>query len=160
MQPKPAEQSVTFMNEIVLPSDSNNLGSAFGGRVMAWIDICAAIVAQRHCRRNVVTASIDEVHFHAPIRAGMVASLEARVTATFSRSLEVSVVVYSEDPRSGVRKHCCSATTTFAALDDQRKPTAVPPLLLQTETERKQQADADARRAARLKRRRETAASQ
>lgn len=158
MQPKPASASATTMNEIVLPSDSNNLGTAFGGRVMAWIDICAAIAAQRHCRAKVVTASIDEVHFHAPIRAGMIASLEARVTATFSRSLEVSVTVYSEDPQTGVRNHCCSASSTFAALDDAFKPTAVPPLELITDQDRKRQASADARRAARLQRRRETAA--
>src|SRR5688572_11317024 len=97
-QGKSSRESVTEMTEIVLPSDSNALGSAFGGRVMQWIDICAAIAAQRHCRKIVVTASMDDLHFHAPIRVGMIASLVARVNATFGRSIEVGVDVHSENP--------------------------------------------------------------
>jgi acyl-CoA hydrolase len=147
---KKPEESITTMVEIVLPSDSNALGTAFGGRVIAWVDICGAIAAQRHCRSRVVTASMDEVHFHAPIRTGMIASLRAIVTATFRRSLEVSVDVHSEDPETGERKHCCSARLTFAALDASFKPTAVPPLILETEQEFELQREAEKRRAERL----------
>ena len=143
---KRPSESVTIKNEIVLPSDSNALGTAFGGRVMSWIDVCAAIAAQRHCRSKVVTASMDELHFHAPIRTGMVAVLRAVVTATFNRSLEVSVEVHSEQPETGERSHCCSARLTFAALDDDFRPTCVPPLLLETEEEIQLQAEAEARR--------------
>jgi acyl-CoA hydrolase len=138
------------MTEIVLPSDSNALGTAFGGRVIGWIDICGAITAQRHCRTKVVTASMDQVHFHAPIKTGMVASLSALVTATFNRSLEVTVEVHSEDPISAERRHCCSARLTFAAVDDAFRPTAVPPLIVETEEQRALQEQAMERRRARL----------
>ena len=147
---KRREESITTMTEIVLPSDSNALGTAFGGRVIAWVDICGAIAAQRHCRSKVVTASMDEVHFHAPIRTGMVANVRAVVTATFRRSLEVSVEVHSEDPETAERRHCCSARLTFAALDSQFKPTAVPPLILESEQEFELQRQAERRRAERL----------
>lgn len=150
MQPKRVTESLTEMNEIVLPSDGNALGTAFGGRVMGWIDICAAICAQRHCRKKVVTASMDEVHFRAPIKVGMIASLKAHVTATFKRSLEITVNVHSEDPISGAKNLCCTARLTFAALDDNFKPTEIPPLLLETEREREQQAEAESRRSERL----------
>lgn len=150
MDPKRAASSVTEMNEIVLPSDSNALGSAFGGKVMQWIDICAAMTAQRHCRTAVVTASMDELHFHAPIRIGMIASLRGVVMATFNRSLEIEVEVHSEEPRTGERKHCCSAVMTFTALDTDLKPTSVPPLLLETDAQRLRQQEALQRRTERL----------
>jgi acyl-CoA hydrolase len=156
---KRSAESITSMTEIVLPSDSNALGTAFGGRVISWIDICAAITAQRHCRSKVVTASMDEVHFHAPIRVGMVACLDAIVTATFRRSLEVTVEVHSENPETGERRHCCSARLTFAALDDQFQPTAVPPLLVETEAEFELQREAEKRRAERLAHRQQSTRS-
>lgn len=128
---KSARESITEMTEFVLPSDGNVLGTAFGGKVMQWIDICAAIAAQRHCRQVVVTASMDELHFHAPIRVGMIASLRARVNAVFHRSLEIGVEVYSENPLTGERVHCCSALLTFAALAENGRSTTVPmPALL------------------------------
>lgn len=138
------------MSEIILPSDSNSLGTAFGGRVMQWIDVCGAIAAQRHCRMTVVTASMDELHFRAPIRLGHVALLEARVNAAFNRSLEVEVCVESEDPKTGERRLCCEALLTFAALDDEFKPTQVPPLLLETDEDRERDRLARTRRADRL----------
>lgn len=156
MDPKTVETSRTAMNQIVLPSHGNTLGTAFGGQVMAWVDVCAAIAAQRHCRRQVVTASIDEVHFHAPIKVGMIASLVAEVTATFRRSLEITVHVHSEDPVTGARAFCCSARLTFAALDDAFQPTGVPPLVIATDAQAAEQSAAEARRAARLARRGES----
>jgi acyl-CoA hydrolase len=154
MTPKASRESATEMTEIVLPSDGNTLGSAFGGRVTSWIDICAAIAAQRHCRRIVVTASMDELHFHAPIRVGMIASLSARVQATFQHSLEVAVDVHSESPLTGERRHCCSALLTFTALDESGKPAPVPPLRFESDEEKAKQAEAEARRAYRLQNRR------
>ncbi len=150
MDPKPSEESLTVMNEMVLPSDSNALGTAFGGKVMQWVDIGAAMAAQRHCRKKVVTAAIDELHFKAPIRIGMIASLTARVSGTFNRSLEVSVDVHSEDAISGERKHCCQAILTFAALDDNFKPTKVTPLCTKSEVDQRNQTAAEKRRALRL----------
>lgn len=153
MDPKRSADSVTEMNEIVLPSDSNALGTAFGGKVMQWIDVCAAMAAQRHTRKMVVTASMDELHFHSPIRVGMIANLRAEVTATFRRSLEIEVRVHSEDPRSGTRHHCCSALLTFTALDDDFRPTEVPALLLESDEQRARQQAALDRRTLRLKHR-------
>lgn len=152
-QTRKVEDSITEMTEIILPSDSNALGSAFGGKVMQWIDVCAAITAQRHTRRAVVTASMDDLHFHAPIKVGEVVNLRARVEATFRRSLEVYVDVHSENPISGERRHCCSAMLTFTALDAEGKPTAIAPLALDTDEARVRQAEAEMRRAARLERR-------
>jgi len=155
-QPKSASESLTEMTEIVLPSDGNALGTAFGGKVMQWIDVCAAVAAMRHCRKVVVTASMDELHFHAPIRVGEVVHLKGRVNAAFKRSLEIGVEVYSEQPITGERHHTCSALLTFAALDGEGRPTTVPPLLLDTQEERDAQAAAAARREQRLQNRRRT----
>lgn len=154
MQPKPASKSVTIKHEIVLPSDSNALGSAFGGSVMGWIDICAAITAQRHCESQVVTAAIDALHFHAPIRVGMTAILEARVNATFKHSLEIGVEVEAEDCTTGERRHCCSALLTFTAIDESFRPRPIPPLEITSDLERARQAEGEARRAERLAQRR------
>jgi acyl-CoA hydrolase len=145
------------MTEIVLPGDGNALGTAFGGKVMQWIDTAAAIAAIRHTRKVVVTASMDELHFHAPIKVGEIVQIQARVNAVFHHSLEVGVEVFSEDQLSGTRKHTCSALLTFAALDAEGRPTTVPPLLLETQEERDLQAAGEARRAHRLANRRRTA---
>ena len=150
MNPRPAARSVTVKNEIVLPSASNGLGTAFGGQVMAWIDVCAAICAMRHCEKQVVTASMDELHFLSALRVGMTAVLTARVNATFSRSLEVEVDVVAEDAISGYRRRCCSALLTFVALDEERRPTAVPPLAIDNEEDRQRQSEGEARRRKRL----------
>jgi len=155
--PKSSRDSITEMTEIVLPSDGNALGTAFGGRVMQWIDVCAAVSAMRHCRKVVVTASMDELHFHAPIRVGDVVHLKSRVNAVFRHSLELGVEVYSENPVTGERRHTCSALLTFAALDADGKPTTVPPLEMETQQERDLQAAAAARREHRLANRRRSA---
>lgn len=156
-KPRSPRDSEVLTTEIVLPGDGNALGTAFGGKVMQWIDTTAAIAAIRHTRKVVVTASMDELHFHAPIKVGEIAQIQARVNAVFQRSLEVGVEVYSEDQLTGTRKHTCSALLTFVALDAEGRPTTVPPLLLETQEERDLQAAAEARRAHRLANRRRTA---
>src|SRR3954463_1200085 len=95
---KPARESEVVMTHMILPSDANPLNAAFGGRVMEWIDICAGIAAQRHCRHIVVTASMDDLHFHAPVQVGWTVTLRARVLATFHSSMEVGVTVTAENP--------------------------------------------------------------
>ncbi len=135
---------------IVMPYDANNFGTAFGGTVMAWIDQAAAMTAMRHARLPVVTASVDQLNFLAPLRQGQMAILVARVNATFSRSLEVEVDVTSEDPRTGARQRCCDAFLTFTALGPAGRPTRVPPLLCETDEERQRAEQALARREARL----------
>jgi acyl-CoA hydrolase len=142
--------SRTQMTEYVLPQHANALGGVFGGQIMAWIDLCAAICAQRHAGRMAVTAFVDDLKFEEPVKIGEVVRLDARVTATFRTSMEIEVTVEGEDAASGRRWPCVDARLTFVAIDETRKPAPVPPLVLDTEEIRTSQAAGEARRAARL----------
>lgn len=149
-EPRPARKSRCEMTEIVLPGDANALGTIFGGKVMQWVDIAASVAAMRHAGRQVVTASIDALHFLGPVRVGEVVVLTAQVNEAFGTSLEVGVQVEAEDPRRpGVRRDTTKAYLTFVALGDDGRPAPVPPLLPETEEERQRQAEARARRQAR-----------
>lgn len=151
---KTARASYTEMTELVLPQHGNVLGSAFGGTVLAWIDVCGAIAAQRHCHRVAVTAAIDEVNFLAPITVGDVVVLSARVNAAFRTSMEVEVEVKVEDASTGHRRRCVDAFMTFVAVGEDRKPCAVPPLIAESADDERRRAEAEARRAERLAKRR------
>jgi acyl-CoA hydrolase len=146
--------SATEMIQPVLPHQANVHGTVLGGTVMHWIDMAAAVVANRHSRRPVVTAAIDEMSFLAPITVGQFALLKARLTMVDRSSMEIRVVVESEDPLSGERRHTATAYVTFVALDPvTKRPTPVPPLLLETDEEREEHARALERRRLRLERR-------
>ncbi|HZH02444.1 MAG TPA: acyl-CoA thioesterase [Myxococcaceae bacterium] len=149
---KSAEESEAVMTQLILPTDANVLNAAFGGKVMEWIDICGAVAAQRHCRQVVVTASMDDLHFHAPIRVGWIVTLRARVLAAFNTSMEVGVVVTAEDPFTGAQRIATSALLTFVALGPDGSKTAVPPLALTTAADRHSYAAAQARRSERMER--------
>lgn len=123
------------MTQIVLPSHTNNHGTVFGGQMAAWIDICAAVSAQRFARKPVVTASIDEIHFVHPVRRGMVIVLKAKVNQAWGTSMEVGVRVDAEDPRTGDTFHCCTAYLTFVAINDDGRTSQVPTLDPGTDTE-------------------------
>lgn len=139
------------MTEIVFPNDANPLGNAMGGRVMQWIDICAAVAAGRHARTPVVTASVDKIDFHRPVPVGCVVVLLASVNFTGRTSMEVGVKVFREDRASGQRHHVVSAYLTFVSLDKQTgQPRAVAPVVPQTPEEQRRFADGEARRRARL----------
>jgi len=138
------------MTQLVLPEHTNALGTIFGGQVAAWIDICAAISAQRFCRRQVVTVSIDTLEFLHPIHRGHVAIFVAQVNAAWTSSMEIGVRVEGEDPLTGDRTHTASAFATFVALDANGRPARVPRLEASTPEELERRAAADARRAARL----------
>lgn len=150
---KTPRASYTEMTELVLPQHGNALGTAFGGTVLAWIDICGAIAAQRHCRRVAVTAALDEVNFLAPIKVGDIVVLSARVNATFRTSMEVEVEVKVEDANTGHHRLCVDAFMTFVAVGDDRKPCEVPPLITESADDERRQREAEARRAKRLARR-------
>lgn len=150
---RPPRDSEVTKTEVVLPSDANNLGTVFGGRVMEWIDVAAAVSAGRHCRATVVTASMDDLHFLAPIKAGMVVILQAQVNYAGKTSVEVGVEVLSEDLRTGKRRRCCHAYLTFVALDAKGRPMPVPTLLPETSEERRRFREAEERRQFRLQRR-------
>ena len=146
--------SVTDMAQLVLPHEANVHGSALGGTVMHWIDLAAAVTANRHCRRPVVTAAIDEMSFLAPIQVGQLALLHARITLVDKSSMEIRVEVDSEDLLSGERRHTSTAFVTFVALDPAtNRPVAVPPLILETDQERAEHERARVRRRLRLERR-------
>lgn len=152
MEPKSPSESIAVMSQIILPSDANPLEAAFGGRVLEWIDICGAIAAGRHCRHAVVTASMDDLHFHASIRVGWVVTLRARVLAAFRSSMEVGVLVIAENPLTGEQHLTTTALVTFVALEPDGSRAPVPPLLLESDAERAAFEAAHARRRERLKR--------
>jgi acyl-CoA hydrolase len=151
-EPKRPSESEAVMTQVILPSDANPLNAAFGGRVMEWIDICAGVAAGRHCRHAVVTASMDDLHFHAPIGVGWVVTLRARVLAAFRTSMEVGVTVHAENLLTGAQHLTTSALLTFVALNSDGTKALVPPLRLETEEERAAFAEAQVRRKARLER--------
>lgn len=136
---------------IVLPGDTNALGTAFGGTVMGWMDMSAAIAAQRHARTPVVTAAVDSVQFVEAIKKGMIVSVKAMVNMAFSSSMEVGVRVESEDPLTGERRHALTAYLTFVALGPDGCPVKVPRAIASTEEEKRRQQDAVDRREMRLK---------
>ncbi|MCS6899129.1 MAG: acyl-CoA thioesterase [Myxococcales bacterium] len=154
LTPRPPSRSVTSMTEYVLPTHANALGNVFGGQILAWMDICAAICAQRHCGTICVTAGIDDLAFDQPVKIGQVVRVTACVTAAFRSSIEIKVDVQGEDPASGHTWPCVSAFLTFVSLGPNGRPCAVPPLQVETEAERTLQAEASERRAHRLARKR------
>jgi len=141
------------MIELVMPQEINSLGSAFGGWVMSLIDKAAAIAAMRHCRGPVTTASVDSIDFLAPMSLGHIVRLSAFLTQVFHSSLEVEVVVQSEDPRSGARMKTCSAFLTMVCLGPDGRPRPAPPLSLAAGDEMIRAGDAEQRRRQRLARR-------
>ncbi|RKD14508.1 acyl-CoA thioesterase [Pelobium manganitolerans] len=136
MNSKSPEQSLTTMNELVLPNDTNPLNNLMGGRLLHWMDIAAAISAQKHCNRVVVTASVDNVSFQHPIKLGDVVTLTAKVTRAFHTSVEVRLVVWAENIPSGEKIKSNEAYYTFVALDEQGKKVEVPAVNPETEKER------------------------
>lgn len=125
------------MNELVLPNDTNPLNNLMGGRLLHWMDIAAAISAQKHCNNIVVTASVDNVSFKHPIKLGDVITIEAKVTRAFSTSMEVRLDVWAENIPSGSRVRSNEAYYTFVALNADGKTIASPEILPETEEEQK-----------------------
>jgi acyl-CoA hydrolase len=150
MTPNHPSQTIVEMNQIVLPQHTNALGTAFGGTIASWIDICAALSAQRHCRRNVVTASMDQLHFVAPIQQGQMVNLRSMVNYVGRTSMEVGVRVEAEDMLSGERVHAMSAYLTFVAVDENKRPCPIRPLEPVTPEEKLRWEEAQARRQQRL----------
>ena len=141
------------MTEIVLPEDTNARGSIFGGRVLALVDKCAAIVAMRHARSEVVTASLDSVVFRSGVRVGNVLVLQGRLNAVFSSSMEIEVDVHAEDPLTGARRLTTRAFVTMVALGPDGRPAPAPTLQLLTDEDRGRAHAAATRRRERIARR-------
>ncbi len=138
------------MTEYVLPQHANAYGTVFGGQIMAWVDLCAAICAQRHSGHPCVTAFVDDLKFQQPVRVGEVVRLHAKVSAAFRTSMEIDVEVTGEDATTGRTWPCVHARVTFVALDATRVPTPIPALLLDSTASERSQRDGEERRARRL----------
>ena len=137
MDERKASASLTIMTEIVLPNDTNVFGNLMGGRLMYWMDIAAALAAQKHCNAPVVTASVDNISFENPIKLGNAVHIEAKVTRAFNTSMEIHMKVWGEDMTQQFRYKSNEAYYTFVALDPNRKPRPVPPVLAETDEEKK-----------------------
>ena len=138
------------MVEAALPQDANPLGNVLGGRVMHFVDMAGAIAALRHCRKAVVTASVDHMDFRNPIRVGEFIILKASVNPVFRSSMEIGVKVFSENPLTGERKHTTSAYSTFVRWMRMQQPTAAPPFICETAEDRRRYREALIRRKTRL----------
>jgi acyl-CoA hydrolase len=141
------------MTELVLPGDTNALGTIFGGKVMQWIDIAASVAGLRHSGGPVVTRSIDALEFLAPVNMGEIVVLKAQVNFVGHTSMEIGVRVESERAHTLERRYATKAYLTFVAVDAQGKPRPVPPLLIETDEDRRRNIEAIERRRARLERR-------
>ncbi len=135
-EPKFASDSLTTMTEMVFPNDTNNLGNLMGGNLLRLMDICGAVAAQKHSRRIVVTASVDNVAFKDPIPLGSVITLRAFVTRAFNSSMEVFIDVHAENIPAGERVMTNRAFYTFVAMGADGKPTEVPAVIPQTDEEK------------------------
>lgn len=145
-KPKAPGDSRVVMTEMVLPQHTNALGGIFGGVVMSWMDIAAAIAAGRHSGRTCVTASVDELHFLRPIRQGNIVNIEAMLTAVHNTSCEIKVEISAENPVSGDRFHTARAFLTFVAVDENGRPAPMPALRASTPDEKRLVKEAELRR--------------
>lgn len=150
MKEKHPQDSYVMMSELVLPNDTNTLGNLMGGRLMHWMDIAAAIAAQKHCNCAVVTASVDNVSFSNPIKLGNILTIEAKVVRAFNTSMEIYMKVWGEDLSAQYKYLTNEAYATFVALDPNGRPRKVPPIIPQTDEEKEMYDGAMRRRQVRL----------
>lgn len=150
MEARKPSDSYTLMTELVLPNDTNYYGNLMGGRLMYWMDIAAAIAAQRHCNAPVVTASVDNISFENPIKLGNTVHIEAKVTRAFNTSMEIHLKVSGEDFTQQYKYKSNEAYYTFVALDPNSRPRIVPPLIPETEEDKRLYEGALRRRQVRL----------
>ena len=151
--PKSRVASATEMLEYVLPQHANLYGTVFGGQIMAWVDLCGVICAQRHAGRPCVTVFVDDLLFKRPVRIGQVVRLRAQMTAAFGTSMEIEVSVFGEDTVTGEQWPTLECRITFVAMGEDLRPTMVPPLRLESDAERHAHVAAEERRRLRLAKR-------
>ncbi|MBN7816530.1 acyl-CoA thioesterase [Algoriphagus pacificus] len=145
-----ARESATIMTEMVLPNDTNTLNNLMGGKLMHWLDVVAAIAAQKHSNRIVVTASADSISFKEPIALGNVVTLKSKVTRAFNSSMEVFIEVVAEDIPANKKIMTHRAFFTFVAVDQNGKPIEVPEVIPETDEEKEHYDGALRRRQLRL----------
>lgn len=150
LEAKTVAHSQVTMTQVMLPSDANPSGNVHGGAIMKLMDSAGGVAAMRHCRCRVVTVAVDNLSFHAPAFIGDLINLKASVNGTGRTSMEVGVRVEAENLITGQVVHTSSAYLVYVALDENGHPTDVPPLIAETETERRRMRDAARRRQDRL----------
>ena len=143
---RPVSESQSERSEIIFPGDANALGNLFGGRLMQFIDLVAAMASSRHARAITVTASMDHLDFVAPVKVGDLLILKASVNRAFRTSMEVGVKAMVEDVRAQRLRHVSSAYLTFVAVDTTGQRIEVPQVLPETEHQRRRFEDAGRRR--------------
>ena len=146
---KVSESNIT-MTELVLPNHTNQLGNLLGGQLMHWIDICAALASAKHSQRVCVTASVDRIDFHHPVKLGNVVTLVATVNRAFRTSMEVGVKVFAESHVEGTRIHTNTAYLTFVSVDANGKPVETFDIVPETEEDKRRFEEALQRRELRL----------
>ena len=150
MEGRPPRRSHTTVAEVMMPHMANHLGNVHGGVILGMLDRVGAVSAIRHSQRICVTASVDRVDFREPIHLGELVTMYASVNYAHRTSIEVGVRVEAENLLTGVRRHTNTCYLTFVALDDAGRPVTVPPVLPETDDERRRYGEAEARRAQRL----------
>lgn len=143
-------ESISEYSEFALPTDANTLGNVLGGKVMHLVDLAAALAAVRHSRCPVVTASVDQMSFLHPVHIGQLIILRSSVNRVFRTSMEVGVRVQVENLLTGHIKHTSSAYLTFVAIDKDGKRMPIPPVIPETDDEKRRYIQAEERRAYRL----------
>jgi acyl-CoA hydrolase len=151
MNARKVSESQITMTELVLPNHTNQLGTLFGGQLMFWIDICASLSAGKHNQRTCVTASVDRVDFHHPVKLGDAVTLVSSVNRVFNTSLEVGVKVFAQNFKEGIAEHTNSAYLTFVTVDSDGKPVKAIEALPETNEQKKRFNEALTRRENRLK---------
>ena len=150
LQGRPVRESVSEMSEFALPNDANTLGTLFGGKVMALVDLAGSLAAVRHACGPIVTASVGYMTFLHPIHIGQLVILRSQVNRVFRTSMEVGVKVFVEDLRTREVKHTSSAYLTFVAIDKEGNRVPIVPVIPETDEERRRFEDAGERRRQRL----------
>jgi len=148
---KSSRESSTTMVRIMMPMDANNSGNVFGGAILRLIDEVGSVVALKHARTNVVTASVDRMDFYSPVYIGDMLRLNASINFVHRTSMEVGVRVEAENPFTGEVRHTGTCFLTYVGLDRNRKPIPLPALKLETDEDKRRWAEAQERRKTRLK---------
>ena len=134
---KSIKESKVSMSEMVMPNDTNNLNTLFGGKLMNWMDVAAAICAHKHCNKTVVTASVDNISFKAPIQKGDIVTLNAQITRCFNSSMEIFIDVKAENHKTNQKVESNTAFFTFVALDNNGIPSKVPSIIPETSEDKR-----------------------
>lgn len=160
MEGKKIQDSSVIIAQVMLPQDANPAGNIHGGVIMKLIDTTAAVVASRHARCNTVTASIDRLDFHHPVYIGDLLFFRAGINMAGRTSMEIGVRVEAENYVTGEVRHTASAYLTFVALDKNGRPTPIPPLILETDDEKRRNREATLRKESRLAEKKQEASCQ